>query len=933
MKLSKIVCLIALMLCFSSVVFGLEYKEGIENFPESYRPYLYALQEKHTNWKFTAMYTGLDWNKVTTEESHLSTRSNRLSVSLSPSSWNKAWHYFLENGSTNRVEQGWVTASSNSVKFTMDPRNFLNDETIFQFEELTYNEKIHTLQGVEQILYGTEMSKAVTENGVTKYVIKDIEYYKPTTANNLLKTTATLNLRKTPSVTGDYIKTIEKNTTVTTLEYSSAVEGKRTWAKIKLSDGTEGYACRIDEDGSYNLVDAGTTTLEYVKYIDVEDLDGDGSKEDTLTYAEAYMIAAKTSGVSPYALALRTKNETGCKITSNGQIYGQSSAAPGYYNYYSIGAYGANPMENGVIYAKNKGWDNPVKAIVEGASFWGKEYILAKQNTPYLQKYNVNVETKNGLYTHQYMTDITCVYREALGMYDTYKSMKILDNDFTFIIPVYNNMPEEPYHIYVDYDGYFEKEEDTITTNKVTAIYSLIPTSAGVTRVEMVSVPTGTKLTKLASGMASTYDRVKYKVDGADMYGFVFYTNYDLTKTEDNTKMEVIASPWVRLRSEPNTASSQITILYTGDIVTRIEKNSATNSSGVWDKVVTESGKIGYVCRVYKDGADVYLKEMSYKKVEGIAFGKELYELVMSDTLKVVVNITPIDAKYKDVTFTSSDESIAKIDNSGVITPLKAGEVTITAKTIDQLKKATCKVVVKPCINIDKDAFKIVLGESVKPIVEVLGLEENKYTVTIKDESVIKYEEEKFMAVAIGKTTAEIKAVADETLIKTVEIEVIEKPEIKEETKLSIKLAEELKINNNVLTGIKLGATISDIKLLVSTNGTVKFLDKDKKEITEGIIGTGVTMVITLDEESHEYSIVIYGDVNGDGKISPSDYVKVKNKILGKENVDGCFELASDVNHDGKISPSDYVKIKNCIMGKESIEQADKIDRNVEVNE
>ena len=41
-----------------------EKKEGIENFPESYRPYLYELKKKYPNWNFTALYTGFDWEYV-----------------------------------------------------------------------------------------------------------------------------------------------------------------------------------------------------------------------------------------------------------------------------------------------------------------------------------------------------------------------------------------------------------------------------------------------------------------------------------------------------------------------------------------------------------------------------------------------------------------------------------------------------------------------------------------------------------------------------------------------------------------------------------------------------------------------------------------------------------------------------------------------------
>ncbi len=59
------------------------------------------------------------------------------------------------------------------------------------------------------------------------------------------------------------------------------------------------------------------------------------------------------------------------------------------------------------------------------------------------------------------------------------------------------------------------------------------------------------------------------------------------------------------------------------------------------------------------------------------------------------------------------------------------------------------------------------------------------------------------------------------------------------------------------------------------------------------------------------------GDANGDGKISPADYLIVKNYILGKYNfTDSAKKAAADATGDGKVSPADYLKIKNTILGK-----------------
>ena len=111
-------------------------------------------------------------------------------------------------------------------------------------------------------------------------------------------------------------------------------------------------------------------------------------------------------------------------------------------------------------------------------------------------------------------------------------------------------------------------------------------------------------------------------------------------------------------------------------------------------------------------------------------------------------------------------------------------------------------------------------------------------------------------------------------------------------------------------------------KFISKLNITIK--DNNGNELkADDVIGTG-TKVIATDTDGniiHEYSIIIYGDVNGDGKISPSDYVKVKNSILGKEELYDIYISSADVNKNGEITPSDYVKIKNWILGKETIIQ------------
>ena len=69
------------------------------------------------------------------------------------------------------------------------------------------------------------------------------------------------------------------------------------------------------------------------------------------------------------------------------------------------------------------------------------------------------------------------------------------------------------------------------------------------------------------------------------------------------------------------------------------------------------------------------------------------------------------------------------------------------------------------------------------------------------------------------------------------------------------------------------------------------------------------------------YQVVKYGDVNGDGQIKASDYVLIKNNIMGSKYLSGTYAKAADVNKDGKVKASDYVLIKNSIMSNKKITQ------------
>lgn len=134
-------------------------------FPDSYIPNLTALHNKYPSWTFEAVKMGLDWNTVIENES-----INGLNlVSKSADNSKKSTAAGAYNWSTNtwvEYEPGWVSASSSYIAYLMDPRNFLDETNIFQFQSLAYSPN-ETLGGVQSIIKGTFMegTKSYSNNG------------------------------------------------------------------------------------------------------------------------------------------------------------------------------------------------------------------------------------------------------------------------------------------------------------------------------------------------------------------------------------------------------------------------------------------------------------------------------------------------------------------------------------------------------------------------------------------------------------------------------------------------------------------------------------------------------------------------------------------------------------------------------------------------
>ena len=154
----------------------------------------------------------------------------------------------------------------------------------------------------------------------------------------------------------------------------------------------------------------------------------------------------------------------------------------------------------------------------------------------------------------------------------------------------------------------------------------------------------------------------------------------------------------------------------------------------------------------------------------------------------------------------------------------------------------------------------------------------------------------------------------------------IQIPDIEIQGKTHTEVLSALNVSNssNYLTGFSVGGNVErEIAKVRALDSNVQVVVKkaDGTQITNGTLATGMQMTITTNGSAVNYTVVIRGDINGDGKLSAVDYVKLRNYLDGASSLNGAYLHSADTSRDGKTSAVDYVKLRNHLDNKSAIAQ------------
>ena len=573
-------------------------------------------------------------------------------------------------------------------------------------------------------------------------------------------------------------------------------------------------------------------------------------------YSELILSAARTSGVSSFHLASRIKQEVG-PFLSHSSISGTVSGFEGLYNFYNIGATSSSePMgaiKNGLQYAKDgKGassatkekylipWNTKERAITGGAKFIGSSYINLGQNSIYLQKFHVYDTQSGELFWHQYMTNVLAPYSESKLIYNGYANSNLLDTPMSFVIPIYNNMPELP----------------------------------------------------CTSPAISSSD---FSADNTNVYANVETT--------------------LNVRTGPGTSYETLTSLEAGTQMTRIAKGK--QSGELWDRVKLSNGIVGYVFQTY-------VKEVPDTEVEKIELSLDKTTINKGERIKLKVNISPTDAVDKTLKYSSENTKVASISSDGYILGLSSGTAKITAKANNGVTSSIS-------INVYSPVTDIVLGTQnctvqvegqYKINASILPDDANNKNITYasENEEIATVDQNgNITGIAEGNTNIIVSS-EEGNITKKVEVTVIRKLEEGE-----ILIDESLKVTGNEITGLEnSNNTVDKIINKIQTNYTVEIYNSSGQKI-EGstLIGTGSTIrILDNDKLVIEYNVIMYGDINGDGKINSVDLLVLQRHILEIKKFEGVFIKAANIRKNGKNPSSvDCLLIQRHILGIENIKQ------------
>ena len=388
--------------------------------------------------------------------------------------------------------------------------------------------------------------------------------------------------------------------------------------------------------------------------------------------------------------------------------------------------------------------------------------------------------------------------------------------------------------------------------------------------------------------------------------------------TDNNTKVYCNGTN-VNVRTGPGTSYEVITMVQEGNQMTRIKKGIGTGDR--WDMVKLSNGIIGYISQNYVEEAP----PVQIEKIE-ISLDKENNIIQKGENEKINIKITPEEAKDHEVIYSSSNPNVVTVDSQGNLRGITSGRAIITVKAKENNVRNSIEIEVYSKVTdilIDNSDVYMQVGDTFKINAAVEPDDANEKGILFesnKADTVTVDEHGNLDAIKEGTAVITVKSKENEEIKKECKVTVVRKMEDSE-----IHFDSSLTINSLEISGIDYDKNkVLDLKSLITTDLELEFVNYKGETLSDtDIVGTGSKIIVKENGVLlREYTIIVYGDANGDGKINSVDLLVLQRHILELQKLDSIFMKASNVRKtSSKPSSVDLLLIQRHILGLQEIEQ------------
>ena len=122
--------------------------------------------------------------------------------------------------------------------------------------------------------------------------------------------------------------------------------------------------------------------------------------------------------------------------------------------------------------------------------------------------------------------------------------------------------------------------------------------------------------------------------------------------------------------------------------------------------------------------------------------------------------------------------------------------------------------------------------------------------------------------------------------------------------------------DDNEIKNVLPNTTVGDLKDNLTGGENTIIKDKDGNTISSGNIGTGSTVTTPSGDV---YTVIVKGDLNGDGKVTLTDLAQLKLHMVETTLLQEPYKSSADIDGDGKVTLTDLGKLKRVLAELETL--------------